>query len=84
MVTKKGRNEETMEENFQHKKVKEMAHEKGNKKIKGGLGMHDFSIFAEQMPYLMINKPEHQEGQHYHGTINSHVSYNKMRLVVKV
>jgi hypothetical protein len=54
MVTKKGRNEETMEENFQHKKVKEMAHEKGNKKIKGGLGMHDFSIFAKQMPYPMI------------------------------
>jgi hypothetical protein len=29
MVTNKGRNEETMEEIFQHKKMKEMAHEKG-------------------------------------------------------
>lgn len=54
MVTKKGRNEKTMEKKFQHKKMKEMAHEKGNEKINGGLGMHDFSIFAEQMPYPMI------------------------------
>ncbi len=54
MVTKKGRNEETMEENFQDKKMKEMVHEKGNEKIKGGLGTHDFSIFAEQMLHPMI------------------------------
>jgi hypothetical protein len=29
MVIKKGRNEETTKNNFQHKKMKEMAHEKG-------------------------------------------------------
>ncbi len=54
MVTKKGRNEKTMEKKLQHKKMKEMAHGKGNEKIKGGLGTHDFSIFAKQMPYPMI------------------------------
>jgi hypothetical protein len=27
---------------------------RGNEKITGGLGTHDFSIFTKQMPYPMI------------------------------
>jgi hypothetical protein len=46
--------EETTEENSQHKKMKEMAREKGKWKHQRWLGMQDFSIFARQMPYSMI------------------------------
>lgn len=54
MAVKKGRGEETTKENSQHKKMKEMAREKGKWKSQRWLGMQDFSIFAGQMPYFVI------------------------------
>ncbi len=54
MVAKRGRTEETIEENSQCKKMKKLAREKGNRKSQRRLGMQDFSISTEQMPYSVI------------------------------